>query len=43
MFIYNLKVNGGLALKIIIVILSIFMAVVLALAYIKYFLLVESF
>lgn len=37
MFIYNLKVNGGLALKIIIVILSIFMAVVFGFSIYKIF------
>lgn len=38
MFIYNFKVNGGIVLKIIIVVLSIFMLEYLDLVFTKFFL-----
>ena len=37
MFIYNLKINGGIALKIIIVVLSIFMLIVFGISIYKIF------
>jgi len=37
MFIYNLKINGGIALKIIIVVLSIFMLIVFGISVYKIF------
>ena len=42
MHIYNIKINGGKALKIIIVVLSLFMLIVFYLVYIKYFFQVEN-
>ena len=37
MFIYNLKINGGIALKIIIVLLSIFMLIVFGISVYRIF------
>lgn len=43
MRVYNIKINGGLALKIIIFLLSLFMLIVFAFSVYRIFLLVENF